>query len=296
MGWDEYSNQECHDILQLQHYSTTNGAFQFLANVLVLLFILTTNALVLYGLFKTKQTKGFTNRMFIVISVSDLLCGCTVIPLYLTNIYLGEKSKDCILISTIEKWLYIFFSFGSSINTSALAVDRFIFIRYPFKYHEITSKRRILMLAVTLSYTIGLTMVFCAQYEGLFAVVAIFVIMLVLGVSIAVNVQLVKYIKKQTNEIRRLSNTFVKTSYKQRATKTIFMIIAILVVTHLPQISLLAYASINNSNEESENITFLLIFYWTRLLVLVNAGLNALVYISRNKLITKLYKRKFKLC
>ena len=228
--------------------------------------------------------------MFIIISISDLICGCTVIPLNLINIYLDEESKDCILMSNIENSIYIILSFGSSINTCALAIDRFIFIRYPFKYKKIATKRRILLLVVTLSYSVGFTIIASRKDENLFVISAISVVIFILVVSIVVNVQLVKYIKKQTEEIRRLSNTFVKTSYKQRATKTILMIITILVVTQLPQVSILSYTFITNE-ERRTKISFI-IFHWTRLLVLMNAGLNALVYISRNKLIIKLYKNK----
>ena len=290
MSCSDFTNQQCYQFLQEFHYSTTNGAFNLLANILVLLFILLTNTLVLYGLFITNQTKSFTNRMFIIISISDLICGCTVIPLNLINIYLDEESKDCILMSNIENSIYIILSFGSSINTCALAIDRFIFIRYPFKYKKIASKRRILLLVVTLSYSVGFTIIASRKDENLFVISAISVVIFILVVSIVVNVQLVKYIKKQTEEIRRLSNTFVKTSYKQRATKTILMIITILVVTQLPQVSILSYTFITNE-ERRTKISFI-IFHWTRLLVLMNAGLNALVYISRNKLIIKLYKNK----
>ena len=290
MSCSDFTNQQCYQFLQVFHYSTTNGAFNLLANILVLLFILLTNTLVLYGLFITNQTKSFTNRMFIIISISDLICGCTVIPLNLINIYLDEESKDCILMSNIENSIYIILSFGSSINTCALAIDRFIFIRYPFKYKKIASKRRILLLVVTLSYSVGFTIIASRKDENLFVISAISVVIFILVVSIVVNVQLVKYIKKQTEEIRRLSNTFVKTSYKQRATKTILMIITILVVTQLPQVTILSYTFITNE-ERRTKISFI-IFHWTRLLVLMNAGLNALVYISRNKLIIKLYKNK----
>lgn len=292
MSWTDYTNKQCYQFLQLFHFSTVHGAFNLLINILVLLFILSTNTLVLYGLFKTKQTKGFTNRMFIMISISDLVCGCTVIPLNLFNIYLDEGSKDCILVSNIENWIYVILSFGSSINTCALAIDRFIFIRYPFKYQKIAPKRRILLLVATLSYSIIFTIIISYKNEDMFVIISISVVILILVVSLVVNVLLIKYIKKQTAEIRRLSNTFVKTSYKQRATKTVFMITTILMVTNLPQVCLLSYAFVTNSNEESKAKTFLTIFHWTRLLVLMNAGLNALVFISRNKLIIKLYKRK----
>ena len=292
MSWADFTNKQCHQFLQLFHFSTTNGAFYLFCSILVLLFILSTNTLVLYGLFKTKQIKGFTNRMFIIISISDLICGCAVIPLNLINIYLDEESIDCMMVSSIESWIYIILSFGSSINTCALAIDRFIFIRYPFKYQKIASKRRILLLVATMSYSIGVTMVFSRRDEELIAIFAISAVTIILVVSLGVNIKLVKYIKKQTDEIRRLSNTFVKTSYKQRATKTVFLIIIILVVTHLPQVGLFSYMFVTDVDEKGTITTFLTLYNWTRLLVLMNAGLNALVYISRNKLIIKLYKRK----
>ena len=297
MGWVGFENHECHQLFQLQHFSTTNGLLQLVTNVFLLLFIIIANSVVVYGLLATKQTKSFTNRMFIMISIGDFLCGCIVIPLYLVNIYLGEGLKDCIVLSKVETGTYILFSFGSSLNIFALTLDRFLFIRFPFKYHVVTMKKRVIMLVMTTSFSVGITMVILGDNDQLFAFVASITILFVLTTSLVVNVMLVMYIRKQRREIRRMSNTFVKTSYKRRATKTVFILTIILVVTHLPQVIFLSYTSfvVNPSYENNERQQFFLIFLWLRLLGLLNAGLNALVFISRNKGIIDFYKKKFKL-
>ena len=79
--------------------------------------------------------------MFIVMSISDLICGSVVIPLYFVNIYITGDAEGCRQFPQVENSVYIFFSFPSSVNTMFLFIDRFVFIRYPFKYKQIFNKK-----------------------------------------------------------------------------------------------------------------------------------------------------------
>ena len=276
------------------HFSTLNGKLENIASALTLLFILTSNSLLLYGFYKTKQTNGFTNKMFIVMSISDLICGSIVIPMYFANIYISRDAKNCRQLSKAENSVYIFFSFPSSINTMFLFIDRFVFIRYPFKYKQIFNKKRTLALALFISYSISASL-FALETDTLktFYIAGLLILTIVFITSITLNGFLVKYIRKQNKEIRRLSNTYMQSSYQKRATQTVMIITLVLVLTHLPQLGLLGSLFRYNPHRKIDRST-IIYFHWARLLVLANAGLNAVIFISRSRPIIDLYRKHCK--
>ena len=292
MGAYEY----CFYKFRWSHFSTTNGKLENIAYALTLFFILTSNSLLLYGIYKTKQTKSFTNRMFIVMSISDLICGSIVIPVYFANVYIDQHPLKCHQLSQVEGYVYSFFSIVSAINTMTLAIDRFVFIRHPFKYKQIFNKKRTLALAVYISYSISTGLIIMeTDATETFYIAAIVLLSLVFTTSITLNVFLVKYIRKQNKEIRRLSNTYMQSSYQKRATHTVMIITLVLVLTHLPQLGLLGRMFRRNRHPKVEfDRTTIIYFHWARLLVLANAGLNALIYISKNQSIIKLYRKRCK--
>ena len=131
----------------------------------------------------------------------------------------------------------------------------------------------------------------CVSNNDYCFLVALLIIFAVILTSVTLNAILVLYIRKQTMEIRRLSNTYIQTSYQKRATKTVFIITILLVLSNIPQIFLL----IANQVARNPNIeVFMIAHNWTRLPILINSGLNALIYIYRNQKARNMYKLKFK--
>ena len=248
------------------HFSTTNGKFENIANALTLLFILTSNSLLLYGLYKTKQRKGFTNKMFIVMSINDLICGSIVIPIHFTLIYGEIHSEKWSIVETIQASIYVALSFAGSINTMILAVDRFIAVRRPFKYKEVFDNKRklniVLGIVLSTSFTIGGGLALIQTIKRrLFKYMAVGGTFLILFNSILLNVLLILYIRRHNKNMRRLSNTRREASYQKRATKIIIIITSVLILTHLPQTGIVVFFMVGNRQR-----VLALLFHWTRIL------------------------------
>ena len=122
-------------------------------------------------------------------------------------------------------------------------------------------------------------------------IAGLLILTIVFITSITLNIFLVKYIRKQNKEIRRLSNAYMQSSYQKRATQTVVIITVCLVLTHLPQLGILGKAFSNSAHPKDYDRSTILCIHWARLLVLANAGLNALVYISKNRPIIKLCRK-----
>jgi len=280
------TNHSCKYAKRFSDFSTLNGKLENIATASTLLFIIFSNVMLLYGLYRTKSTKGFTNRMFIIIS-QDLVCGCSVIPIYFAGIYIDLPQRNCVTLHTYEYTIYMICTFSTTICTGALGVDRFVFIRYPFK-HTIFTKTKTLWLTVIFSYSIsGMLLFTCLYLEKFTSTLAILIIMIVIVVSVTLNVILVNYIRRQTKEIRRLSNTYIQTSYQRKATNTVLIITTILVLFNLPQVLFIFMTQVENINEENS----LILHNWSRLPIFINSGLNALIYIYRNQKAMNMYKK-----
>jgi len=279
---------------KLSDFSTLNGKLENIATASTLMFIIFSNVMLLYGLYKTKSTKGFTNRMFIIISIQDLVCGCSVIPIYFAGIYINLSLSSCAILNDYEHAIYTFCTISTTICTGALGVDRFVFIRYPFK-HTIFIKTKTLWLIVIFSYFVsGMLELSSMYFDRFLSSVAILIIMIVIVVSVTLNVILVNYIRRQTKEIRRLSNTYIQTSYQRKATNTVLIITTILVLFNLPQIILLFATFGGISYQKPQKGYIYIVHNWTRLLILINSGLNALIYIYRNQKAMNMYKKLLK--
>jgi len=288
------TNHSCKYAKRFSDFSTLNGKLENIATASTLLFIIFSNVMLLYGLYRTKSTKGFTNRMFIIISIQDLVCGCSVIPIYFAGIYIDLPQRNCVTLHTYEYTIYMICTFSTTICTGALGVDRFVFIRYPFK-HTIFTKTKTLWLTVIFSYSIsGMLLFTCLYLEKFTSTLAILIIMIVIVVSVTLNVILVNYIRRQTKEIRRLSNTYIQTSYQRKATNTVLIITTILVLFNLPQIILLFATFGGISYQKPQKGYIYIVHNWTRLLILINSGLNALIYIYRNQKAMNMYKKLLK--
>lgn len=118
------------------------------------------NALVLIAIYKYPRLKTITNCFIASLALADLLVGIIVAPLAALS-YLGlpEHFIGCVFTNS----LVIMFTQISIFNLLAVAIERFIAIKYPFTYqNNVTMKRALAMIVVAwcIAILIGLIPVF----------------------------------------------------------------------------------------------------------------------------------------
>uniref|UniRef100_A0A7M5V8A9 G-protein coupled receptors family 1 profile domain-containing protein n=1 Tax=Clytia hemisphaerica TaxID=252671 RepID=A0A7M5V8A9_9CNID len=290
--------QQCFESKQISHFSSTNGKLETIATVLTFVFTVTLNSLLLYALIKTKNTKNFTSRFLIIIACGDLLMACSIIPLHLYNVYEGTLNS-CQNLRLVEDLLYVLCGTTTASLTLGICIDRYLFIRYSFQYSRIIQEKTAIFNAyVIISFLLTSSiMVANVLHKVIFRFMIVIYVDLVAFSSLVINIYLVCYIRKKGKNIRHITRTPVRARYQRRALQTMMIITGFLVITYLPMICLFTFAiywEYSNDKKKVEPIaSVLVVSNWSRLAVFLNASLNALVYISRNEDIRKLYRKMF---
>ena len=254
----------------------------------------------------------------VTLSVGDLLTALIHIPTHIIMVHLHQFEHPCKGYSA-EQFLAVFLGTSATILTSFICIDRYFFISRP--YHNSGGSSSIggrrganqggstvklfaayCIIAYSIALAMGMTVVYIANGGGtfraatIFNIVSIVIYTVVLSASLVFNTLLVRYVRKQSNEIKRLSNTrdvvVVQRPYQNRATKTVLLISAIQIFTIIPWVISLAYMTFGFGEdgyvEYIDEIYYM--HLWLKMPMFFNSFLNATVFIHRNQHLKKFYR------
>jgi len=287
---------QCQMSKNISHFNTLNGKLENIAYVFAFVFIVTTNSLLLIGVYRSKCPKTFLCKLFIYISIGDICIAFTTIPAHFLNVYFFEDLQSCATLRKIEELSYIFFANVAGLLTLGVSMDRYMFIRYPFHHAKYFSRNRALYSYVAFCYIISVVLTLASVVlTAFYNLIALILMIIILIASIILNIKLVCYIRAQSKEIRRLSNTFVHSMNQRRAAKTLSLLTILLVITFTPLATFLTTVMISSGLYywETFNYSSMAFFNWARMIIFLNSGCNALIFIFRSREICQYYKRIF---
>jgi len=93
------------------------------------------NAVVLLLFYKNESLRTISNRLLASLCVADLLVGLVVHPMYIAIKVLAQPRKTTILLKVIHM-VWIHSTAATVFNLCCVSVDRFITIRFPFRYQS----------------------------------------------------------------------------------------------------------------------------------------------------------------
>ena len=263
-----------------------------LAYALTSIFIIFANSFVIIGLHRTKKSFTRFDCLFILLSSFDLLVGLLVLPYQIYIIYrTGElscfevamKSTVCVLTSTL-----------SGMTTCLIATDRYLSIaRKSFAETHVTSSCiiKIIVIEIIISVMWCVFAVYASQqsrelpkviflanfaiYEGI-----------LLSAVIVINILLFRHIKNRARSLiyihGQLPDKVIK--HKSRVNKTILIISISLVIAYMPSFFGFVLASISKlQNKPTNASTAHKVVPWIILPTNINSGLNASIFLWRNK-------------
>ena len=100
----------------------------------------TGNAVVLWLFYKNESLQTTSNRFLASLSVADLLVGLVVDPASVAIRCLTQPRESDIL-NKVMDMLWIHTTSATTFNVCCVSVDRFIAIRFPFRYQDILTKK-----------------------------------------------------------------------------------------------------------------------------------------------------------
>ena len=252
--------------------------------------IIGANLLLIIGITKTKLNKLSSSQiLFLTLFLSDLAFGVVQLPL---QIYLIWKSSDPTCLEIQFSVFSITFPVSMSGNILCMIpIDRYINVAHNMNHKKFVTNRSLAVI-ITLMILISLTW---AASTALFSVGFVFYVLtacegtvFILGISF--NIALLRYVRLKTK-----TSLIPQTVLNSALTKTIALIVTIMVATYVPLIitlNIVEYALMNSTDEDFiEKIVNDLM--WALIPSQINAALNSIIYLTRNSRIKCYYYKLF---
>ena len=274
-----------------------NASLLMLLGVFVICFFFITisNAMLIHGLRKTNKVLSLTKRLFIYLSSTDLFTGFVTLPVQITSLVLS-KNAPCWLVG-VQAFVNAFTISLAMFTLLSISITRFVSVTRSTFYKKYARRKyvvgvliiqAVVALALTAWYVIATQL--SEQHLGVFLTSVTLLCAGTIGTSVVLNVRLFFYLKKHQQ-----SNPFLKehqrfNEYHMEVTRTLLIICVLLLACYLPcgiMYGVFGYYMIIGKHEA---MIYHIYVPWLHMLMILNAGLNASVYMLRNKKIIKYYK------
>ena len=261
-------------------------------NVLLLFAIVFLNTFLLYGLKKTGQMFKRSNLIIFSMCISDLSIGLLVEPLHLYRIY-----KDSCLLGKINYGLAVLFTNNSVFSVYLLAALRYYSIKGGLTGKKVP--RKLILFTIGLSWSLAalaaiLHVFFLSKLAYFCFITAAYIIGTILFVYFYASVLYITH--KSQRAIESCSNSkTIGRDRKMKTTRTVIALFATMVICYTPMIVIGDYRAVMNQKKTSydHQVIMMTVFYWSLSLLYTNSAMNALLFLSRNGDVGKLFKQSF---
>ena len=258
--------------------------------------IIGANLLLILGLIKTKRSKFSLSQILpSKLFVSDLTFGVVQLP---TKIYLLWKTSEPTCFEVQLSAFSMPFPLVMSFNLlCVISIERYIYVVHKEFYTRIVTKRLLAIVVVCLILISFIWPTTEARLRAKLDIVKLAKTYIVLSayaaamlaIGIVFNVALLRNVKQKTQK------SSVQQTLDSSLTKTIGLIIGVMVAAYLPVIiagDIAAYAFINSVDilHLKKRGSALL---WVLMLSQFNAVLNSVIYLTRNSCMTRYYFKFF---
>ena len=269
----------------------------------------TGNAVVLWLLYKNESLRTISNRFLASLSVADLLVGLVIDPAWIAIKCLIQPPwpENHILLDVMEM-LWIHTTAATTFNLCCVSVDRFIAIRFPFRYQDIVTKKRCYTAIILVWFvSLGLPFTILSVYiEGnndpglwLFLGFMFFVVpkFVVTFCYIYIFKAARKHCRRILGESPVNSDKNVKVLIVQnfKAIKTVGFVLGVYIMTWMPSLVLLlvhCYYDIANQHCKGNKL-YSIVWPWVEAIAFTSSAINPWIYYFRNGEFRQAFRRTF---
>lgn len=260
--------------------------------------IITSNLLMLIGLWKTNKAFTTVHKLLFILSILDLIIGVFVAPLQITMLMLASKAP-CSLIN-LQAFSNVFFPLMDGMVLLTL-----VFIRYQVTtnskiYRKYSSFHYVYVMLLTSTippvalstwYVLNRRVVEVWSHAYFFITVASFTVIL-LFVIMTLNVKILTYVNKSGKRTRAYTTTGAAT-YHKNVSNTILLISVSITVCYLPLIFIFIISGFFLLTKHKDMSELEIIVPWSQIPILINSCLNSVIYIARTRDIKNYYSALF---
>ena len=95
----------------------------------------------LWLFYKHKSLRTISNRFLASLSVADAFVGLVIDPVWIVTVcWIQPDFRSNLFLISIMLWIHT--TAATTLNSCCVSIDRFIAIRFPFRYQDSLTKRR----------------------------------------------------------------------------------------------------------------------------------------------------------
>ena len=252
------------------------------------------NAVVLWLFYKNESLRTISNRFLASLCVADFLVGLVVDPVWIAIRFITQPQRAHILKQVINL-LWIHSTAATVFNLCCVSVDRFIAIRFPFRYQDIITKKRCYVVIIMV-WLISLFLPFSrtlvdnrTNVESLWFSLTFITFVLPITVVTLCYFSIFKAARKQAGTIKTQNhqnsnrkNAPVRALQNYKAIKTIGFVLGVFIVSWMPSLVVSVVDYVTASDKCVDNRLAYLVWPWIDAIAFTSSAINPWIYCFRN--------------
>ena len=283
----------------------SNAASIVLSVLLSGLAAITGNVVVLWLFYKHESLRTISNLFLASLSVADAFVGLVIDPVWIViKCWSPRRIQRNLFMIAIMLWIHT--SAATTLNSCCVSIDRFIAIRFPFRYQDSLTKRRCFAVII-LVWFISLSLPFLMfSREGndrkeLFVSITITICLVPLLVVSFCYILIFKLARKQFRRILETTNIpdsgenmRVRVMQNFKAVKTVSFVLSAYIITWMPSVvlQLVNFYYIEENRDGLCKIKFV-VWPWVEAIAFTSSAINPLIYYLRNSDCRRAFRRTF---
>ena len=270
----------------------------------------TGNAVVLWLFYKNESLRTVSNRFLASLSVADFLVGLVIDPVWIAIRFFIEPPSPSVLHElTLMLWIYT--TAATTFNICCVSVDRFIAIRFPFRYQDMVTKKRcytVIILVWLLSLCLPFSKLSVTNAGDINRAIFWFSLTFITFVFplVIVSLSYICILKAAKEQFKRIcgdknsrnynENIKVRTLQNFKAIKTVGFVLGPCIITWMPSLVLMVfdiYYAIENNKDKMRSLLFV-VWPWVDAVAFASSAINPFIYYFRNQDFRQAFRRTFR--
>ena len=266
----------------------------------------TGNVVALWLFYKHKSLRTISNRFLASLSVADAFVGLVIDPVWIV-IKCWNPRRVQRKLFMITKMLWIHTTAATTLNSCCVSIDRFIAIRFPYRYQDILTERRCFAVII-LVWFISLCLpflVFLRERNGpneLLVSIAITICLVPLLVVCFCYILIFKLARKQFRRILPAKNipesgenVRFRVMQNFKAIKTVGFVLSACIITWMPSVvlQLVTFYYIEEEKRCTLRKIKFVVSPWVEAIAFTSSAINPLIYYFRNSDFRRAFRRTF---
>ena len=265
---------------------------------------ITGNVVVLWLFYKHESLRTISNRFLASLSIADVLVGLVIDPVWIViKCWIQPEVPSNLFLTSTMLWIHT--TAATTLNSCCVSIDRFIAIRFPFRYQDSLTKRRCFAVIILVWFiSLGLPFLMFSRErmdrKELFVSITITICSVPLLVVSFCYILIFKLARKQFRRILETTNIpdsgenmRVRVMQNFKAIKTVGFVLSAYIITWMPSVVLqlvnFYYMQENCRIRKIKSV----VWPWVEAIAFTSSAINPFIYYLRNSDFRRAFRRTF---